>query len=105
PHGRLRQGGPESGDLQDGRRRIPDGPYPARLSGSTGDAPIVGPVGPGDPQYTAMWNAARRLTAKPVSRQLEIETYTWDVLPGNLKTGDIVDYVVRELERVQAELS
>ena len=26
--------------------------------------------------------------------QLEIETYTWDVLPDSLKTGDIVDYVV-----------
>src|SRR5262245_43707508 len=31
--------------------------------------------------------------ATPLSRQLEIETYTWDVLPEGLKTGDIVDYV------------
>ena len=29
----------------------------------------------------------------PQSRQLEIETYTWDVLPVEFKTGDIVDYV------------
>ncbi|MDO8632411.1 MAG: hypothetical protein Q7R41_18160 [Phycisphaerales bacterium] len=29
-----------------------------------------------------------------LTRQLEIETYTWDVLPEHLKTGDIVDYVV-----------
>jgi sugar phosphate isomerase/epimerase len=42
---------------------------------------------------------------KPLSRQLEIETYTWDVLPDNLKTGDIVDYVCRELEWVRGQLS
>jgi len=41
---------------------------------------------------------------KPLSRQLEIETYTWDVLPDNLKTGDIVDYVCRELEWVRGQL-
>ena len=34
----------------------------------------------------------------PLSEHLEIETYTWDVLPAHLKTGgDIVDYVSREL--------
>jgi len=36
---------------------------------------------------------------------LEIETYTWDVLPETLKTGDIVDYVCRELEWVRGQLS
>jgi hypothetical protein len=41
---------------------------------------------------------------QPLSRQLEIETYTWDVLPDNLKTGDIVDYVSRELEWVRGQL-
>ena len=35
--------------------------------------------------------------ANPLSRQLEIETYTWDVLPEHLKTGDIVEYVCREI--------
>ena len=30
----------------------------------------------------------------PLSTHLEIETYTWDVLPDHLKTGDIVDYVM-----------
>jgi hypothetical protein len=39
-----------------------------------------------------------------LSPQLEIETYTWDVLPDHLKTGDIVDYVVQELEWVQGQL-
>lgn len=32
----------------------------------------------------------------PLSDHLEIETYTWDVLPAHLKTGDITDYIVRE---------
>jgi hypothetical protein len=41
---------------------------------------------------------------RPLSRQLEIETYTWDVLPEQLKTGDIVDYVCRELEWVKGQL-
>jgi len=39
-----------------------------------------------------------------LSPQLEIETYTWDVLPDHLKTGDIVDYVQRELEWVRGQL-
>lgn len=42
--------------------------------------------------------------ATPLSDHLEIETYTWDVLPPELKTGDIVDYVSRELEFVRNEL-
>ena len=42
--------------------------------------------------------------ATPLSDHLEIETYTWDVLPAELKTGDIVDYVSRELEFVRDEL-
>jgi hypothetical protein len=42
--------------------------------------------------------------ASPLSRQLEIETYTWDMLPEDLKTGDIVEYVCRELEWVRGEL-
>lgn len=41
----------------------------------------------------------------PLSDQLEIETYTWDVLPENLKTGDIVDYVERELEWVEGQMA
>jgi hypothetical protein len=43
--------------------------------------------------------------AQPLSRQLEIETYTWDVLPDHLKTGDIVEYVCRELEWVRGQLA
>ena len=40
-----------------------------------------------------------------VSRHLEIETYTWDVLPAELKHGDIVEYVSRELEWVRDQLT
>jgi hypothetical protein len=41
---------------------------------------------------------------QPLSAQLEIETYTWDVLPEELKSGDIVEYVCRELEWVKGVL-
>jgi len=40
-----------------------------------------------------------------LSTQLEIETYTWDVLPDHLKQGTIVDYVSRELEWVRGQLT
>jgi sugar phosphate isomerase/epimerase len=42
--------------------------------------------------------------AMPLSRHLEIETYTWDVLPDEFKTGDIVDYVSREIEWARSAL-
>ena len=41
----------------------------------------------------------------PLSDHLEIETYTWDVLPDELKTGDITEYVSREIEWVRDALS
>jgi hypothetical protein len=41
----------------------------------------------------------------PLSTHLEIETYTWDVLPAHLKTGDIVEYVTRELDWVKGQLT
>jgi hypothetical protein len=52
----------------------------------------------------ALEDALQFHKATPLSRQLEIETYTWDVLPAHLKTGDIVDYVVREIEWVKGQL-
>jgi hypothetical protein len=42
--------------------------------------------------------------AAPVSDHLEIETYTWDVLPEHLKDADITTYVTRELEWVEQTL-
>jgi hypothetical protein len=40
----------------------------------------------------------------PLSDHLEIETYTWDVLPASLKSGDIIEYVCRELEWMRRTL-
>jgi hypothetical protein len=48
--------------------------------------------------------ALRVHAATPLSDHLEIETYTWDVLPDRYKTGDIVEYVSRELEWMQDTL-
>ena len=53
----------------------------------------------------AIEEALRVHKAHPVSAHIEIETYTWDVLPETLKTGDIVDYVVCELEWVRDQLA
>ena len=61
-------------------------------------------LGPFRTTRFAIEDALRFHKQKPLSRQLEIETYTWDVLPENLKTGDIVDYVCRELEWVRGQL-
>jgi len=52
----------------------------------------------------ALEEALKMHKEKPLSGQLEIETYTWDVLPDHLKTGDIVDYVCREIEWVRGQL-
>jgi sugar phosphate isomerase/epimerase len=52
----------------------------------------------------ALEDALKMHKEKPLSGQLEIETYTWDVLPDHLKTGDIVDYVCREIEWVRGQL-
>jgi hypothetical protein len=62
-------------------------------------------LGPFRTTRFAIEDALRFHKAKTLSGQLEIETYTWDVLPENLKTGDIVDYVSRELEWVRGQLS
>ncbi len=52
----------------------------------------------------AIENALAFHRENKLSPQLEIETYTWDVLPAHLKTGDIVDYVTQELEWVRGQL-
>ena len=50
--------------------------------------------------------AALKMHAEtPLSDHLEIETYTWDVLPDHLKTGDIDEYVTREIEWVRDQLT
>ncbi|WP_326837011.1 metabolite traffic protein EboE [Amycolatopsis rhabdoformis] len=61
-------------------------------------------LGPFRTTRFAVEQALDRHRARPQSSHLEIETYTWDVLPEDLKTGDITDYVVRELEFVRGRL-
>ena len=46
------------------------------------------------------------LAANPdLCRHLEMETYTWEVLPEDLRTGDVVDQIVREYDWTLSELS
>jgi hypothetical protein len=52
----------------------------------------------------AIEQALRMHASTPLSDHLEIETYTWDVLPADLKSGDITEYVSREIEWVLSEL-
>ena len=52
----------------------------------------------------AIAEALAKHRATPLSDQVEIETYTWDVLPAQFKTGDIVEYVERELTWVLDQL-
>jgi sugar phosphate isomerase/epimerase len=42
--------------------------------------------------------------ASPVSAHLEVETYTWDVLPESFRSGSVDEAVARELAWVRAEL-
>jgi sugar phosphate isomerase/epimerase len=44
------------------------------------------------------------LRKTPVSPHLEVETYTWDVLPDEHRRDGVVQAVIRELEWVRAEL-
>ena len=41
----------------------------------------------------------------PISPHLEVETYTWDVLPADLVAGSVEDAVTRELHWVMSELT
>ncbi|MGH6656950.1 MAG: metabolite traffic protein EboE [Actinocrinis sp.] len=61
-------------------------------------------LGPFRTTRFAIEQALAAHAALPQSTHLEIETYTWDVLPAHLKSGDVVDYVVRELEFVRDTL-
>jgi hypothetical protein len=61
-------------------------------------------LGPFRTTRFAVEDALRMHRATPLSDHLEIETYTWDVLPAELKTGDITEYVTRELEFVRSQL-
>ena len=42
--------------------------------------------------------------AEPISRHLEVETYTWDVLPPSYRGADLSSAIARELNWVKAQL-
>ena len=42
--------------------------------------------------------------AEPISRHLEVETYTWDVLPKAYRTAELSAAIARELDWVKAQL-
>ena len=43
--------------------------------------------------------------AAPISTHLEVETYTWDVLPPEYRDEPVVDAIARELRWVLERLS
>ena len=43
--------------------------------------------------------------AEPISAHLEVETYTWDVLPAEYRNVDVVSAIVRELDWVRGQLA
>lgn len=47
----------------------------------------------------------KALRANPVCDQLEVETYTWDVLPPEHRTLDVAEAIARELDWVRSELA
>ena len=61
-------------------------------------------LGPFRTTRFAIEDALKLHEAEPVSDHVEIETYTWDVLPGHLKDADIATYVTRELQWVHDSL-
>jgi hypothetical protein len=79
-------------------------PRPAELRTHFHVPVFLEELGPFRTTRYAVQDALRVHRETPLSEHLEIETYTWDVLPAHLKSGDIVDYVSREIEFVRQEL-
>ena len=53
----------------------------------------------------ALIEVLHALREEPIAPHLEVETYTWDVLPDRLKTGSKAQDIARELDFVRRELS
>ena len=45
-----------------------------------------------------------RQVKDPVTRHLEVETYTWDVLPEEHRGNDVVTNIVKEMQWARAQL-
>ena len=87
-------------------RGLAQDPGPARVAHALPRAGVPRPISAAPSARPASRSKQALAVHKktPLSTHLEIETYTWDVLPAHLKTGDIVDYVTRELEWVKGQL-
>jgi hypothetical protein len=80
-------------------------PRPAELRTHFHVPVFLAEIGPFRTTRAEVQQALRLHRATPLSEHLEIETYTWDVLPAQLKSGDVVEYVSREIEFVERELT
>jgi sugar phosphate isomerase/epimerase len=66
------------------------------------DAPLLGRFGTTQPALLDMLALQR---AEGVSAHLEVETYTWDVLPPELRAGDLDAAIAREIAWVRERLA
>ena len=87
-------------------RSVPEGPGPARVAHALPRAGVPRRSRRRSARRASRWSRRWRSTRRRRSRDhLEIETYTWDVLPSHLKTGDIVEYVTREIDWVKGQVT
>ena len=60
-------------------------------------------------EFATTQNFIREILAihrkKPISNHLEVETYTWNVLPLEYRNVDVIDAIVRELNWVREQLT
>ena len=99
---------------QDGLRRLPDlGPALARGADADGEewrvhfhVPLfLRDLGAFESTQAFLAEVLALHTRASVSPHLEVETYTWDVLPGALRQGSIEEAVARELGWVRERLA
>ncbi|WP_437652940.1 metabolite traffic protein EboE [Sorangium sp. So ce1182] len=62
---------------------------------------IEGALGTTQPELAALLS---HLRDRPATQHLEVETYTWDVLPEDQRRGGVVEAVARELRWVEARM-
>ncbi|WP_437308338.1 metabolite traffic protein EboE [Sorangium sp. So ce388] len=62
---------------------------------------IEGALGTTQPELAALLS---HLRDRPATQHLEVETYTWDVLPEDQRRGGVVEAVARELRWVEAQM-
>ena len=66
------------------------------------DAPLLDRFGTTQP---ALLEVLERQRAEGVSAHLEVETYTWDVLPPEVRTGGVDAAIAREIAWVRERLA